>query len=341
MLGFVIGTRPELIKMAPIMRLLDADVSPYYLVFTNQHSRKDMAQDFFTELEIRNPDLTIDGVLNQQALDYLGDTLQKQGVETVLVEGDTDSVLFGATAAMQAGLNVCHVESGLRCGDITMTEEKNRIAVDHLSEFLCAPTRRAADNLEREHVKGQIYQTGNTIVDALRLYATQFVTDQPMNSGKPYVLATLHRRENVDDPKRLNVFMNALESVGEVLELPVILPLHPRTAVRLGEEWVWRKVRACPPMGYFRFVDGLRRAALVLTDSGGVQEEAAILGVPCVTMRSSTERQETVEAGVNVLADTVEDIVLAAQQMLSIRRCVLDLYGDGHAADKILNVVLR
>lgn len=335
MLGFVLGTRPEIIKMAPIMRLLDEWKQSYYVAFTNQHTRNDMALDFFRELRLRGPDGVLNTRMDQRALNYLSHHLVRAGVSTVLVEGDTDSVLLGAQAAILAGLRVCHVEAGLRCGDITMAEEKNRIAVDHMAHYLCAPTQRAWDNLMRERVAGTISLTGNTIADALRLYDCY---REPL-LDTPYFLVTQHRRENVDDPKRLGLLVEALELLAETLNTQIVFPVHPRTQARLGTQWIGRRIQVFPPVGYSKFCRLLADASLVLTDSGGVQEEAAILGTPCVTLRTSTERQETVDAGVNVLANTPEEILDAAVKMQQTPHSAGNLYGDGHAAEKILEML--
>ena len=335
MRGFVMGTRPEIIKMAPIMRLLDMEGLPYLIFWTQQHTRSDMAMDFFEELGLRTPDVVLTGGMVNWTQGKLGVHLTANRIDMLLVEGDTDSVLFGALAAVRAGIPVCHVEAGLRSGDLTMPEEKNRIAVDHMSTILCAPTSRAKDNLELEGVKGDIHFTGNTIVDALHLYTEK--GDPPF--PEHYFMATLHRRENVDNPERLTMLLDALENLGETMNAKVVLPIHPRTAERVkGMNRLRRFVKFVDPLGYLAFVNMLYHADAVLTDSGGVQEEAAVMGVPCVTLRTTTERQETIDAGVNMLANSPEEILEAARRMMQVRSGLMNPYGDGHAAERILEV---
>jgi UDP-N-acetylglucosamine 2-epimerase (non-hydrolysing) len=273
------------------------------------------------------------------------DVLIRTSPDVVLVEGDTNTVLGAALAAAKLHIRVGHVEAGLRSGDRRMPEELNRVVVDHLSDYLFAPTSEAADNLRREGIEGpKVLVTGNTVVDAVE-------QNRPLacEHGAPletfgvtegsYFLATLHRQENVDDPTRLHGLFQGLRGVAERNHMPVLLPLHPRTGIRLQEAQVATDgIRFLEPLDYFTFLRLESSATLVLTDSGGVQEEACILGVPCVTLRDTTERPETVAVGANVLAGAdPHDILTCAERMLTVDRHWPNPFGDGHAAERIIH----
>jgi UDP-GlcNAc3NAcA epimerase len=254
----------------------------------------------------------------------------------VLVYGDTNSTLAGGLAAAQAGVPVAHVEAGMRSFDRRMPEELNRVLVDHLSALLLAPSDTAVANLRAEGVVGRVEMVGDVMVDMA--YAVQpIVRDTPLPRAIPseFVLATAHRAGNVDDPERLRALVRLLRAVPQ----RVVLPLHPRTRARLEDAGLLDEVEhhlvALPPLGYLDFTTLLVRARAVLTDSGGVQKEAYLAGVPCVTMRDTTEWVETVETGWNVLVDLDAEAALRA-----LERPVPEerppLYGDGKAGERVV-----
>jgi UDP-N-acetylglucosamine 2-epimerase (non-hydrolysing) len=273
---------------------------------------------------------------------------ERERPDWALVEGDTNSVLAAGLAAQKLGIRVGHVEAGLRSYDRTMPEEINRILTDHLSDHLYAPTLRAKHTLRGEGVaESRIFVTGNTVVDELqRQRARAEATGVTTRFGvvpKRYALATVHRAENTDREPRLLGIVRGLSAVSAATGLEVLCAVHPRTAQRLqalGLGW-GRGVRALPPLPYLDFLGLHAQAALTLTDSGGLQEEACCLGVPCVTLRDNTERPESVDAGANLLVGAeTEAIVSGARRMLAAAGGWANPFGDGRAAHHILDALL-
>ena len=276
----------------------------------------------------------------------LGPLVAEQRPDVVLVYGDTNSTLAGGLAGAQAHVPVAHVEAGMRSFDRAMPEELNRLLTDHLAVLLLCPSPTAVANLEREHVAGRVELVGDVMVDVALLFQPRArADDAPLReagvSAGEYVLATAHRAGNVDDPTRLRALVDLLLA----LPLAVVLPLHPRTRARLeGAGWLGEleaaeHVRLRPPLGYLAFTALLTRARAVLTDSGGAQKEAYLAGVPCVTLRDTTEWNETVDAGWNVLVDLDTRAALAAlaQPVPSARP---PLYGDGHAGERVVAALI-
>jgi UDP-N-acetylglucosamine 2-epimerase (non-hydrolysing) len=276
--------------------------------------------------------------------------LMKNRPSVALIEGDTNTVLGGALAASKLGICLGHVESGLRSYDRSMPEELNRVVADHVSDFLFPPTEGARRNLMNEGLGSRdITVTGNTIVDALE-QCIPSAKETDVNSylvGVPgeYALTTIHRQENVENPSRFSSIIRGLELVSQELKVPVIYPIHPR-AKRAFEEFGLsvdsERVRIMPPADYFRFLKLEMGASLILTDSGGVQEESCVLGVRCVTLRHNTERPETLEVGANMLGGTEPNSILtAAQTMMAKSRSWQNPFGDAHAAERIVNFLMK
>lgn len=363
--AIVLGTRPEIIKMSPVIRRLHREGWPYFLIHTGQHYSYHMDQLFFEQLEIPRRQLegkdyvftrppAIGANRHEELVEsmtrWVRSTLERERPDAVLVQGDTDTVLAGARAAAAAGgIVIGHVEAGLRSGDLEMPEERNRIEADRLSHVLFAPTQAARENLIREglgHKKIEV--TGNTIVDALREnLEIASKSGDPLLPRTKYALVTLHRPESVDNRPRLESVLRALvRLVEEGLVDKVVFPVHPRTRMRMAEHGVpisyleYGKIEACEPSGFLEFIWLEKHAHLILTDSGGVQEEACVLGVPCVTLRTSTERPETVEVGANVVAGYDEQqIVEYANLMIKKKREWENPFGDGRASERILSVL--
>jgi UDP-N-acetylglucosamine 2-epimerase (non-hydrolysing)/UDP-GlcNAc3NAcA epimerase len=275
-------------------------------------------------------------------LGALGPLLAQERPDAVLVYGDTNSTLAGGLAAAQARVPVAHIEAGMRSFDRAMPEELNRVLTDHLSDLLLCPSATAVANLEHEHAAGRVELVGDVMVDVALLFQPRARQDDEALSSagvRPgeYVLVTAHRAGNVDDPERLTRLVELLLAVP----CDVVLPLHPRTRARLEAAGLLGRlrdaghVRLLPPLGYLAFTSLLCRARTVLTDSGGVQKEAYLAGVACVTLRDTTEWVETVDAGWNVLVDLDKDAALAA-----VRRPVPEarpeLYGDGRAGERVV-----
>jgi UDP-N-acetylglucosamine 2-epimerase (non-hydrolysing)/UDP-GlcNAc3NAcA epimerase len=343
----VIGNRPQFVKAAAVSRPLRARHDEL-LVHTGQHHDDELSTIFVTELGIPRPEreLGIHGGTNTEQtarmLAVLGPLVASERPDVLLVYGDTNSTLAGGLAGAQARVPVAHVEAGMRSFDRAMPEELNRVLTDHLSDHLLCPSPTAVDNLEREHAAGRIELVGDVMVDVALLFQPRARADEtPLRAAdvRPgeFVLATAHRAGNVDDPQRLRLLVDLLLAVDG----PVVLPLHPRTQARLEQAgWLAEleaapSVRLLPPLGYLAFTALLCRARGVLTDSGGVQKEAYLAGVPCVTMRETTEWVETVEVGWNVLVG-----LDAAAAQVALERTPPperpELYGDGKAGERVV-----
>jgi UDP-N-acetylglucosamine 2-epimerase (non-hydrolysing) len=347
----LLGTRPEIIKMSPVLRLLVEKGVDHFVLHTGQHYSHNMDGVFFEQLQLEQPKYNLHvgsgthGEETGKMLVGIEKILMEEKPDVVLVEGDTNTTLAGALAASKLHIKVGHVEAGLRSFDMTMPEEINRIIADHASDYLFTPTEVSRKNLLREGLdQAKIHVTGNTIVDAVQQNLKLAIkTELPKELVLDrYFLVTLHRQENVDNLKKLERLMGALSLLHETFGLPVLYPVHPRTRKRLTEFgiYVGKGVMLVEPVDYFTFLRLEKDATLVLTDSGGMQEEACILKVPCVTLRENTERPETVDVGANVIAGTdPEKIVQLARMMVERKRDWANPYGDGKSAERILDIL--
>jgi UDP-GlcNAc3NAcA epimerase len=348
----VIGNRPQFIKAAAVSHRL-RDVATELLVHTGQHYDATLSQVFFEELRLPRPEhrLELGGGSNtgqtSRMLAALEPLLVAERPDVVLVYGDTNSTLAGALAAAQAGIPVAHVEAGMRSYDRTMPEELNRVLTDHASDLLLCSAEAPALILRGEQVGGEIVVVGDVMVDVALLLGPRAagrveVVAQLGVAPGAYLLATAHRAGNVDDPARLERLVALLEAMPD----PVVLPLHPRTRARLESVGLLPRVEAAPsivltpPLGYLDFTALLYNARAVVTDSGGVQKEAYLAGRPCITLRSTTEWRETVEAGWNVLVDLDADRALAALAGSPPPERP-PLYGDGRAGERVVEALVR
>ena len=359
MFAIILGTRPEIIKMSPIIRSCEKQGVDFFVIHTGQHYSYDMDRIFFEELSLHTPDFNLDigskSHAEQTGLILAGieRILLKEKPELVLVQGDTNTVLAGTLAASKCyvrgtlPVEVGHVEAGLRSFDRTMPEEINRVVADHLSDYLFAPTDIAKKNLLNEGIpKQKISVTGNTIVDAVleNLTLSNGRSDVVHELGlvaDGYFLVTLHRQENVDNKKRFKEILEGLARIHESSGLPLVFPVHPRTEKMIKSfDLKLRGFQMIKPRGFLEFIQLESNARLALTDSGGVQEEACILKVPCVTIRYSTERPETVDVGANIIAGVdPQSIVNAAEIMLDRPRSWKNPFGDGKAGDRIVGIL--
>jgi UDP-N-acetylglucosamine 2-epimerase (non-hydrolysing)/UDP-GlcNAc3NAcA epimerase len=346
----VIGNRPQFVKAAAVSHRLRERASEV-LVHTGQHYDEELSDVFFTELGLPPPDhhLGIGGGTNtEQTSRMLAALAPLMDADVVLVYGDTNSTLAGALAGAQAQVPVAHVEAGMRSWDRSMPEELNRVLADHAATLLLCPSEVAAENLRAESVRGEIAVVGDVMVDVAQLLAprararTAALEACGVRSGE-FLLATAHRAGNVDDPERLRALVGVLSAMDE----PVVLPLHPRTRARLEAAGLLDElaatVRLVPPLGYLDFTALLVHARAVLTDSGGVQKEAYLAGVPCMTLRAVTEWTETVDAGWNVLVDLDAEAARAALERLDAVRGSErpPLYGDGRAGERVVEALHR
>lgn len=343
----IVGARPQFIKVAPVSRALrDVGNITEILVHTGQHFDTNMSDVFFEELGIARPDHNLEvgggghGTMTGLMMQRLEPLLQELHPDYVLVYGDTNSTLAGALTAAKLHIPVAHVEAGLRSFNRAMPEEINRVVVDHLSSFLFASTDAAVANLNREGIaSGKIHQVGDVMFDAALFFEARAKKRSILTelNVEPhcYVLSTLHRAENTDDPERLAMFVTALEKVA--MQLPVVLPLHPRTHRALSQHGLkFDRVRTIDPVGYLDMVALESGAAVIATDSGGVQKEAFFYEVPCITLRGETEWLELLELGWNELAVGGASEI-AAQIIAAIGRqgSAASPYGSGKAAQEI------
>jgi UDP-N-acetylglucosamine 2-epimerase (non-hydrolysing) len=351
-LAFVLGTRPEIIKLAPVIRECQSQNIPFVLIHSGQHYSPEMDTVFFRDLELPKPHYHLHiGKLEYRkrvgfAMRKLISIFEREWPDVVVVQGDTFTVLIGALAAKKLDRPVAHLEAGLRSHDLSMPEENNRIITDHLAEFLYPPTKDAEKNLREEGLsRGQAPVFGNTVVDALLQHAAISAKRSSLLQAlklkpKEYVLVTAHRQENVDNKNRLEGILEGIRLVKRANPtLAVVFPLHPRTEKMIKQFGLERprEIRFIEPVGYLDFLLLEQHARLILTDSGGIQEEASMFKVPCVTLRDNTERPETITAGMNVLAGAdAKTIAAAAQTMLHARIKWKSVYGDGTAAAKII-----
>jgi UDP-N-acetylglucosamine 2-epimerase (non-hydrolysing) len=353
----VAGTRPEIIKMAPIIRALSQAKLPSVFVHCGQHYDYNMSQQFIENLELAAPDhaLKIEasspGAQTAEILIKMDQFLEKIEPSIVLVEGDTNTVLSAALAANKRVIPIGHVEAGLRSFDLRMPEEHNRRLTDHISDYLFAPTERAKGNLLKENVWGKIYLTGNTAIDAVSQHlplAEKKSIIMEKIPFKKYVLATAHRAENVDDV----AFLESFVEVFSESPLPIVYPMHPRTKKRLQENNMliqiekMKNVLILPPLGYLDFLVLMKNCSLIITDSGGIQEEATAPGIRkrVLVIRLSTERQEAVEAGFAKIVGTDRNNILAAMHEVvekDEKLPSLSPFGDGNAAVKTVDVIKK
>ena len=354
-IAIVLGTRPEIIKMSPIIRYCEERNLDYSLIHTGQHYSYELDAAFFHELELPRPEYKLDvgsGTHAEQTgkiLVGLESILIRDKPDVVLVQGDTNTVMGSALAAAKLNVDVGHVEAGLRSWDRTMPEEVNRLLTDHISRYLFAPTEKAKANLLREGIdEKKILVVGNTVVDAvlqnieIAHQRSSILRDLDVAPGG-YFLITSHRQENVDNQTKLESLIAALEALYSTYAIPILFPAHPRTSKRLREFGlsVPEGVRIIDPQGYLAFLLLEKSARLILTDSGGIQEEACILHVPCVTLRENTERPETLDVGANVLTGMdPERILEAVSTMLSAEATWTNPFGDGNSGKRIVESLL-
>jgi len=347
----IVGARPQFIKCAPVSRELRKGHEEI-LVHTGQHYDHGMSEVFFEELRIPKPDYNLgigSGTHGRQTGAMLGaieDVLEKEKPDVVLVYGDTNSTLAGALAAAKLHIPVAHVEAGLRSFDRRMPEEVNRVLTDHASDLLFCPTETAVGNLAAEGITKGVFLVGDVMLDAMnynRAIAeerSRILEDVGVEPGD-YIAVTIHRPSNTDERENMVAILGALEDAGK----PVVFPVHPRTRKFLREYGLLAQmpenVRVVQPLGYLDMIRLMAHAEKILTDSGGVQKEAYMLGVPCITLRENTEWVETVEAGWNVLVGAGRDRIVDAIRYFSPGSRQKEIFGNGNASILIGKILAR
>ncbi len=360
-IAIIIGTRPEIIKMAPLLELIDNKGLNNILIHMGQHYDHEMSQQFFIDLELKEPDFNVGvgsgshGKQTATMIKSIEEILLTEKPDIVMVEGDTNTVLAGAIASSKLNIAAGHVEAGLRSYDKTMPEEINRLIADICSTMFFVPTEESAMNLLFENVNPhEIFITGNTIVDAcirhLEIAKRKSSILSELNVSGDILTLTMHRAENVDDPERLG---NIIDALVRLEDITVIFPMHPRTVKALKKFGFYNKLEHAPhikltkPLGYLDFLLLLSKSKFVMTDSGGLQEEAITLNIPCMTLRYNTERPETVKAGGNILVGAETDKILKTFNHISSDPALYkrmkqaqNPYGDGRAAENILKSIM-
>jgi UDP-N-acetylglucosamine 2-epimerase (non-hydrolysing) len=339
--------------MAPVIRELEGRKQGYFILHTGQHYSYRLDRRLFEQMELPQARYNLEVGSGSHAeqtaavLTGVERVLRQECPDMVLVEGDTNSVLAGALAAAKLHIGVGHVEAGLRSYDRAMPEEINRILADHLADLLFAPSQKSRQILLDEGIpEAKIALTGNTIVDAVN-ENLEIARRRPEAGGpadlspKGYFLVTVHRPENVDNRTRFASILEGLDAVAREFGVPLVYPVHPRSASTMERFGLRpRRVRLTEPVDFLTFLKLESNAGLILTDSGGVQEEACILGVPCVTLRDNTERPETLEVGANILAGASPgNIVACARTMFGKRNGWGNPFGDGRAAKRIVSIM--
>ncbi|MEN5143116.1 non-hydrolyzing UDP-N-acetylglucosamine 2-epimerase [Pseudomonas juntendi] len=342
----IIGARPQFIKASVVSRAIgQCSQLNEVIVHTGQHFDANMSDVFFEQLEIPRPNYQLSisggshGSMTGRMLIEIEKVIEKERPDRLLVYGDTNSTLAGALAAAKLHVPVAHIEAGLRSFNMLMPEEINRILTDQVSDVLYCPTQTATENLRREGFDSkpvEILQVGDVMQDSALLFSQLAVPPADVKSKEGFILATLHRAENTDDPARLASIVNALNDIHTTVA-PVLLPLHPRTRGVISKLGIELKVNTIDPVGYLEMIWLLQRCAVVLTDSGGVQKEAFFFGKACVTMRDQTEWVELISCGANILVGADTDSIVEGVRN-NYGRLVSDtdnLYGGGQASHRI------
>lgn len=348
----VVGARPQFIKAAPVSKALREAGHTEFLLHTGQHYDYGMSQVFFDELRLPQADINLDvrsgghGQQTGQMLIRIEEVLLREKPDWVLVYGDTNSTLAGALAAVKLHIPLAHVEAGLRSYNRTMPEEHNRILTDHCADLLFCPTQSAVDNLAKEGIIKGVHLVGDSMYDAVLQYSEiveqrSIVLKTLEIKPKQYLLLTIHRVSNTDNPDNLRNIFSALAKSGET----VIFPLHPRTRAAIEVMQIamtdYPNIKIIDPQGYLDMLMLEKNARMILTDSGGIQKEAFFFATPCVTLRSETEWVETVDSGWNQVVGVDRDRILHALECTSPTSQPTALFGSGKSAEAIVQILAR
>lgn len=344
----VVGARPQFVKAAIVSKTLRKQAHEV-LIHTGQHYDLNMSDLFFKELEIPTPDYNLGigsgnhGAQTGKMLEAIEKVILKEQPDVMLIYGDTNSTLAGALAAAKLHIPVAHVEAGLRSFNRKMPEEINRVMADHISTWLFAPTKTAVNNLKHEGITQGVHLVGDVMYDIFLPMAKIAPSKSNMLfslclKAKAFSLLTLHRAENTDDPERLSLIINTLNNLRQT----IVFPIHPRTKAKLVEHGIVvnpETIKLIDPVGYFDMLTLELNSAMIFTDSGGVQKEAYLAQVPCITLRDETEWVETIEARWNKLVGADPDAIRDAARLNWIGNEYPKLFGDGKAAEKIIAII--
>ena len=350
----IVGARPNFVKLKPIHNAIER-VLHHEIIHTGQHYDFELSEIFFKEFNLPKPDYNLEigsGLPGYQVGEMVKDIekiLTKNKYDLVIVYGDTNSTFAGSFAAIKSNIKVAHIEAGLRSFDRRMPEEINRILTDNLSEYLFTPTKTATTNLMRENIYGIIYEVGDLSVeivsDAKKLAENSRIIKDLNLDPKKYIVFTMHRAENTEIDTSFVAIIKAFKALSDV---KIIFPIHPRTKKILQEKKLYQKVKDCknvlmiPPTGYIDFINLTKNADKIITDSGGLQKEAYLLSVPCITIRQNTEWTETVQEGWNVLTDTDSDKIVASVRGWDPSRLARqNVFGDGNTSKIIKDIILE
>jgi UDP-N-acetylglucosamine 2-epimerase len=350
----IVGARPNFVKLKPVHDAIER-VLHHEIIHTGQHYDFGLSEIFFKEFNLPKPDYNLEigsglpGYQVGEMIKNIETVLRKNNYDLVLVYGDTNSTFAGCFAAIKSNIKVAHIEAGLRSFDRRMPEEINRILTDNLSEYLFSPTRTATTNLKRENIYGTIYEVGDLSVEivseAIKLAEDSSITNDLNLDPKKYIVFTMHRAENTEIDATFIALIKAFKALSDV---KIIFPIHPRTKNILLEKNLYQEVKDCknvlmiPPTGYIDFISLIKNADKIITDSGGIQKEAYLLSIPCITIRQNTEWTETVQEGWNVLTDTNSDKIVANVRRLDpsgISR--QDVFGNGNTSKNIKDIILE
>jgi UDP-N-acetylglucosamine 2-epimerase (non-hydrolysing) len=347
----IFGTRPEIIRLSRIFSLLDKNFD-HIMVNTNQNFTPELSSIFFSELGIRKPNYNLKIKIGQFG-DEVAEIIKKsekillrEKPDVLLILGDTNSGLC-AISASHYGIKVVHLEAGMRAYDFRMPEEKNRILIDHLSSVLLPYTNYSRENLIRENIHpSKIYVVGNPIIEVLNYYSSKIEKSkilEKMNlKENDFFLVTAHRSENVDSVDSLKTIFSSLSKIHSKFKKRIIYPMHPRTASKIKKQKIPKGIEIIKPLGFFDFTKLEKNAFCLITDSGTVPEETLYFKKPCITIRESTERPETIEAGSNILTGINSENILEATKLITSYTpnwSWSDALGDGNTASKVVNII--
>ena len=362
---FIFSTRPEIIKIASLIQLFSKNKESFFIINTMQHYDNLLSKIFFKKLKIKKPKYNLinnkkssSSFFFTKSLNSIENILIKEKPDNLIIQGDTNTSLVGALAGQffnrnsyfhQKKIKIIHLEAGLRSFDETMPEEINRRIIDQISDILLVPTKFDYKNLKKENLINQkkVYVTGNTITDIIKISLKKIEDNEILKKLKlkkrKYYLVTIHRPENTDSLKKLKEIILNLDKIGQIYNMSIIFPAHLRTIKKINQMKIKKlnKIRIIDPLNYYDFLKLQKECKIIITDSGGIQEEASILKVPCITIRNNTERQITIVKKINILSNTKYKNLSSCVKIMNKKKIKnLRLFGDGKVAQKVYQKII-